>query len=161
MKENKKENKKVEDSLTEQVYIILPQHVNGYNRLFGGILMEWMDMLAGIVGRRHSGKSVVTAGVDTLNFKAGAEIDDMVVLVGKVTHTGSTSIEVRVDAYIECRDGMRHSINRAYFVMVAIDANGNPVKVPGLELVTESDKAEWTGGDKRYLLRKQRRLEGY
>jgi acyl-CoA hydrolase len=135
--------------------------VNGYNRLFGGILMQWMDLLAGIVGRRHSGKGVVTAAVDTLNFKAGAEIDDMVVLIGKVTHIGRASIEVRVDAYVEGRDGMRHSINRAYFVMVAIDDNGKPIKAPELELVTESDKAEWIGGEKRYQLRKHRRIEGY
>ena len=151
----------VKNSLSEQVYIIRPQHINSYGRLFGGILMQWMDELSGIVGRRHSGMDVVTAAVDTLNFKSGASINDMVVLVGKVTYVGSTSMEVRVDAYIESLDGYRKSINRAYFVMVAVDKKGQALQVPGLKLENEIQEAEWADGEKRYQLRKQRRVEGY
>ena len=37
----------------------------------------------------------------------------------------------------------------------------NKVEVPGLIVETESEKAEWIGGEKRYALRKERRKEGY
>lgn len=153
--------KTVKDSQTEQVYIIRSQHINPQGRLFGGYLMQWIDEMAGIVSRRHSGKSVTTASIDNLSFKAGAYQNDMVVLVGKLTYVGHSSMEVRVDTYVEDYDGKRKSINRAYIVMVAVDKDGNPIEVPGLAMETEAEQAEWLAGEKRYQLRKQRRVEGF
>ena len=46
------EKKRVRESETEQVFIIRSQYINGYGRLFGGILMQWIDELAGVVCRR-------------------------------------------------------------------------------------------------------------
>ena len=104
---------------------------------------------------------MTTACVDNLNFKAGAYLGNTVVLIGKMTYVGRTSMEVRVDTYVEDMDGTRRIINRAYEVLVAIDQNDNKLEVPGLAVETESEKAEWIGGEKRYALRKQRRKEGY
>lgn len=88
-------------------------------------------------------------------------MDDVIVLRGKITHVGRTSMEVRVDTYVESRRGIRKIINRAYVVMVAVDDCQHPIPVPGLLVETEAEKAEWEGGEKRYALRKQRRIEGY
>lgn len=156
-----KKTKRVSDSITEQVYVIRSLQINGYGRLFGGQLMQWIDETAGVVGRRHCGGIVTTAAIDTLNFKGAAYQNDMLVLVAKITYVGRTSMEIRVDTYIEEPGGMRRSINRAYLVLVAIDQNGVPQEVPGLELETLSEKAEWENGKKRYELRKQRRREGF
>jgi acyl-CoA hydrolase len=154
-------NKSVKDSATEQVYIIRAQHINGSGRLFGGYLMQWIDELSGVVSKRHSGLEVTTAAIDNLNFKAGAFLGDMVVLEGRITYVGRTSMEVRVDVYIEDNEGFRKSINRAHVVMVAIDEGGKAIEVPRLELVNETEKAEWECGKKRYELRKMRYREGY
>lgn len=156
-----REQKHVEDSRTENTYLIMPKHINGYGRLFGGILMQWIDEVAGIVAHRHAGSIVTTACVDNLNFKAGAYLGDTVVLIGRMTYVGKTSMEVRVDTYAEDADGTRRMINRAYEVLVAIDQKDNKMEVPGLIVETESQKAEWIGGEKRYALRKQRRKEGF
>lgn len=136
-------------------------HINGYGRLFGGQLMQWIDEVAGIVARRHSNSIITTASIDNLNFKSAAYMNDTVVLSGKVTYVGKSSMEIRVDTYVEDINGNRRTINRAYIVMVAIDSEGNPVQVPSLELETEADRIEWEGGEKRYKLRKQRQKEGY
>ncbi|MHB8065230.1 MAG: acyl-CoA thioesterase, partial [Ruminiclostridium sp.] len=53
--------KTVSDSRTEQVQILMPEHINGFNRLFGGRLVEWIDVVAAVVARRHSGRNVTTA----------------------------------------------------------------------------------------------------
>lgn len=153
--------KRTEDSRTEQTYLIMHRHINGYGRLFGGQLMQWIDEIAGIVSKRHAGTEVITAAIDNLNFKAGAYLNDTVVLIGRLTYVGSSSMEVRVDTYVEALDGTRRMINRAYVVMVSIDTQGNPQRVPGLIVETEAQKAEWDSGEKRYNLRKQRRIEGY
>ena len=153
--------KRVEDSKTEQTYLIMHRHINGYGRLFGGQLLQWIDEIAGIVSKRHAGVETTTASIDNLNFKAAAFLNDMVVLIGRLTYVGSSSMEVRVDTYVEGLDGIRRVINRAHVVMVALDENGYPIKVPGLQIETEAEKAEWESGEKRYKLRKQRRIEGF
>ena len=105
--------KKVEESRIEQVYQVRPEHLNGAGRLFGGKLMEWIDELAGLVGIRHAQQDVITASVDNLRFIRGAYLKDLIVLVGRVTFVGKTSMEVRVDTYVESLDGTRKPINRA------------------------------------------------
>jgi acyl-CoA hydrolase len=158
--ENRVEKRK-EDSKVEQVFMVRPPHVNGYGRLFGGVLMQWIDETAGIVGRRHAEKLVTTASIDNLVFKSPAYQNDMIVLEGKLNYVGRTSMEVEVDTYIEDIHGMRRQINRAYVVMVAIDENGTPVPVPGLLIETDQDQWEWDNAEKRVELRKKRRQEGY
>ncbi|MDO5521747.1 MAG: acyl-CoA thioesterase [bacterium] len=149
------------DSRTEHTQIIMSSHINGSGRLFGGQLLEWIDVVAGVVGRRHSGYNVVTVAIDNLQFKAGAHKNDIVVVIGKITYVGTSSMEVRVDTYVEDNEGKRRPINRAYVVMVALDENEHPVKVPRLVLESESERAEWEGGLKRAQLRKQRKNEGF
>lgn len=153
--------KKVADSRTEQVYVIRSRHINPQGRLFGGCLLQWIDEMAGIVSRRHSGKLVTTATIDNLDFTAGAYQNDMIVLVGRVTYVGRTSMEIRVDTYVEDLEGVRKSINKAYIVMVAVDEDGRPVEVPGLLICSEEEQEEWRGGERRYQLRRQRRIEGF
>ena len=153
--------KKVSDSLTEQQYLICPAHINHYGRLFGGQLLKWIDELAGIVAIRHCGSTVTTAAIDNLQFQAPAYTGDMIVLRGFVTYVGRTSMEVRVDTYRGSLDGKREMINRAYIDMVAINCKGQPEEVPQLLLENEEQRQEYEAAQKRKLLRKQRRQEGF
>lgn len=155
------EPKRVSDSITEQVQIIMPSHINGTDRLFGGQLVEWIDVVAGVVARRHCGHNITTAAIDNLQFKAGAFINNTLVLIGRITYVGTTSMEVRVDTYVEDLSGTRKVVNRAYLVLVALDDDGKPTEVPRLVLETESERAEWESGKKRHTLRAKRRKEGY
>lgn len=154
-------DKRVKDSYTEQVQILTQSSINGYNRLFGGQLMQWIDVVAAVVARRHSGYNVTTAVVDSLRFEGPARANDAVLLQGKITYVGNTSMEVCVRSYVEALDGARLLINTAFIVMVALDADERPVTVPGLILETKEEIREWEDGYKRNLLRKQRRAQHY
>ncbi|MDI9497871.1 MAG: acyl-CoA thioesterase [Bacillota bacterium] len=151
----------VAHSETWQSYLVMQGHINGYGRLFGGMLMSWIDQVAGIVARRHAGCEATTAAVDSLVFHAPILVNDIVVLRGRVTHVGKSSMEVRVDSFREEADGTRHLVNRAYLVMVAIDSTGKSRPVPGLRLETEQERMEWETAARRDLLRRERRAEGY
>ena len=155
------EAKRVTDSMAETVHIVRPNHLNGANRLFGGILMQWIDEVAGIVAKRHAMANVITASVDNLRFIKGAYQNEMVVIVGKLTYVGTTSMEVRVETYVENKSGIRKAINSAYFVMVALDENDKPVSVPKLIVETEEEKLEWEAAEKRREMRSQRKVEGF
>ncbi len=151
----------VSHSETWQSYVVMQGQINGYGRLFGGVLMGWIDQVAGIVARRHAGCEATTAAVDSLVFHAPAWVNDIVVLRGRLTHVGHSSMEVRVDSFREEADGTRRLVNRAYLVMVAIDSAGKAQPVPGLHLETEQERMEWETAARRDQLRRKRRAEGY
>ena len=153
------EAKTVDESRVETVHIVRPNHLNGANRLFGGILMQWIDEVAGIVAKRHSMSNVTTASVDNLTFLQGAYQNEMVVIKGKMTWVGTSSMEVCVDTYVENRLGERNRINNAHFMMVALDDNDKPVKVPRLILQTEDEKLAWEHGEERRRIRIQRKKD--
>ena len=152
--------KKVSDSMVETVRIVRPNHLNGANRLFGGILMQWIDEVAGIVAKRHAMTNVITASVDNLTFVRGAFQNEMVVIIGKLTWVGTSSMEVLVETYVENIKRERKLINKAYLVMVSIDENDKPVKVPRLSLENEEEKVEWENAEIRHMIRRERKTDG-
>lgn len=157
------EAKTVDESRAETIHIVRPNHLNGANRLFGGILMQWIDEVAGIVAKRHSQCNVTTAAVDNLMFLHGAYQNDLIVIKGKLTWVGNSSMEVCVDTYVETPAGQRDHINNAHFIMVALDKQDMPVKVPRLILQTEDEKLAWAHSLERREIRaerKRKKLDG-
>ena len=151
------ESKKISDSLTYQVHIVNPKHLNGMGRIFGGTLMTWIDTVAGVVARRHSGFDVSTAAVDYLQFKMPAYRNDIICLKGYLTAVFNTSMEVCVETYKEDLNGNHQLINRAFLVFVALSDN-KPIKVPPLIYETEEEKDEYTSAVQRNRIRKNRRM---
>lgn len=152
-------NKRMSDSYTEQVQILTQANINGYNRLFGGQLMQWIDVVAAVVARRHSGCNVTTAAVDSLRFEGAGHPNDTILLIGRVTYVGHTSMEVCVETYVESLSGEKTRINKAYLVMVALDENEKPVEVPGLVVETHRQRMDWEAGEKRYEYRRNLRRQ--
>ena len=144
--------------LTTGVQIVLPQHCNGYAkpRLFGGQLMAWIDVVGAVAARRYTHSAVTTVCVDNLNFLNPAYLNDTVVQEAVVTWTGRTSLEVRVDSYVERLDGSREPVNRAYLVFVALDESDAPTPVPAFVPVTEEEKREYAAAEERRRIRLQR-----
>lgn len=135
--------KRVEESYTEQVQVLGLANMNGNDRLFGGTLMSWIDIVAAVVARRHSNRNVTTASVSQLTFKAPAFANDTLLLCGHITFAGRTSMEICVESYVEELNGARNLINTAYLTMVALDENGLPCQVPPLLIETEKQKREF------------------
>ncbi len=151
----------VAESKVETYHIIMPSDLNDSGRLFGGSLMCWIDETAGLVGRRHAQMNVTTGSVDNLKFVHGAYLRDMIVLSGKVTHVGNTSMEVKVETYVEHIDGTRELINRAYLTMVGLNDNDRPCRLPRLLLETEEDRREWERAERRRQIRKKEKEDGF
>lgn len=120
------------ESYTEQVQILTQSNMNGFGRLFGGQLMEWIDIVAAVTARRHSHRNVTTVLVDSLEFKHPARVNDTLVLTGEIEKVGNSSMDIAVNTYIEFLSGERKLINKARLVMVALDENDRPTTVPRL-----------------------------
>ncbi len=140
---------------TTHVQIVMHSHVNNTNRLFGGRLMEWIDVTAASAARRHAAGEVTTATVDALEFIAPVYLNDLLILEAEVTWTGRTSIEVRVQTYCEALNGDQKLVNRAYLLFVAVDEEGKPKPVPPFIPNGIVQQKEWENA----LLRREYRLK--
>ena len=147
----------VQDSLTRQTRMLMYQDLNTRGKLYGGRLLEWIDMVAGITGRRYCGTEVTTAAIDKLDFLTAAKLGDILEILGKVTYVGNTSFEVKVETYVDRQNGERERINRAYLVMVALDEEERSIRPPRLVLQNDEERLEYEAAEQRYLARKKAR----
>ncbi len=133
--------------------IVMPTHTNGAaGVMFGGVMMQWIDVCAGVAAMRHAGGSVVTASIDRLDFLGPVHVGDVVVLQSQVNYTHKTSMEVGVRVETEdMRSRARRYTTKAYLTFVAVDPHGRPVgvAVPPLELVTDDDRRRWADAERR------------
>lgn len=107
---------------------------NLLGNVHGGDIMKLADTTAGAVAFRHCGGPAVTAAMDDMAFLNPVHVGDILRTTAQVNWAGATSMEigVRLDAEPYDRPGEARHVASAYFVFVAIDAAGNPRRIPGL-----------------------------
>lgn len=132
--------------------------VNGQGKLFGGRLMQWIDVTGAIACRRHAGMDVVLAVADSMQFLAPAHLNDTVNLYAQVTWTGRTTIECCVESYAERLDGSIELVNKAYMLYVAVDG-GQPSEVPRYIPHGAEAEREYKAAELRQEARRGRRQE--
>jgi acyl-CoA hydrolase len=129
-------------SRVEMTQIVMPTHTNGIGGiLFGGVVMQWIDVCAGVAAMRHAGGPVVTASIDRLDFLSPIRVGDVVILQAQVNYVHRTSLEVgcRVETE-DMRTRARSYTTKAYLTFVAMDDQGRPRAAPPLVLETEADR---------------------
>ena len=108
---------------------------NLLGNVHGGEIMKLADSTAGAVAQRHSGGPAVTAALDEMVLLEPVHVGDIVRTFAQVNWAGRSSMEigVRVEAqpWGSAADEPLH-VASAYFVFVAIDAEGRSRPVPGL-----------------------------
>lgn len=156
----KMKGKSPQESAVTMCELVLPNDTNLLGNLLGGKLMHWIDIAGGMAASRHANSTVVTAVVDSLDFKYPVHLGDIVRLYAKLTWAGRTSMEVKVDVYAEdVKTKKIKYTSRAYLVYVALDENGNPKKIPPLILETEEEKNEFARAQKRREIRLSKKEE--
>jgi acyl-CoA hydrolase len=122
--------------------IVMPMHTNGVaGVMFGGIMMQWIDVCGGVAAMRHATGAVLTASIDRLDFMSPVQVGEIVVLQAQVNYTARTSMEVgcRVETE-DMHTGTRRYVTKAYLTFVAVDEHGRPRPIPPIELVSEDDR---------------------
>ncbi|MBA3781006.1 acyl-CoA thioesterase [Nocardioides sp. InS609-2] len=115
---------------------------NLLGNVHGGEIMKLADSTAGAVAQRHSGGPAVTAALDEMALLQPVHVGDIVRTFAQVNWAGRSSMEigVRVEAqpWGSATDEPLH-VASAYFVFVAIDADGRSRPVPELLPQTPSE----------------------
>jgi acyl-CoA hydrolase len=132
------------ESMVEMTELVLPNDTNMLGNLLGGRLMHLVDVAGAMAAQRHSNKIVVTAAIDSVEFKHPVKAGEIIILKAKVTWVGRTSMEVAVEVFSEnYMTDERKFTNKAYLTFVAVDSQGKPAEVCGLLVETEEERLEY------------------
>jgi acyl-CoA hydrolase len=119
------------------------EDANTAGHVHGGAIMRLCDEVAGIAAIRHSGRRVVTAGMDRMTFLDPVYVGQLVTVRATVNAAWRTSMEVGVR--VESEDvatGETAHTSTAYLTMVALDDEGRPTRIPPLEPETTHELTE-------------------
>lgn len=122
--------KRIKDSETRVFKAVFPGQTNHHNTMFGGSVLYLMDEIAFMAATRFCRKPIVTVSSDKVDFNQAIPAGTLVELIGSVVRVGRTSLDVRVDVYVESmyRDGREKAITGT-FTLVAINESKRPVPV--------------------------------
>src|ERR1043165_4206235 len=146
-------SKTPKESLTVQTQMVLPNDTNTLGNLFGGQLLQWMDIVASISAHRHCKRVVVTASVNNVAFTNPINHASIVTLEAKVSRAFTTSMEIFIDVWVEDPvSGEKVKCNEAIYTFVAVDQNGSPLPVPELVPETPEEIKRFDGALRRRQL---------
>ena len=133
--------KRSSESATEMVQVVLPNDANPLGFILGGTVMHLIDIAGAIACHRHTRSLLVTAAVDDLQFLNSIKVGDLIILRAHVTCVFNTSLEVQVEVFSEeTLTGKRQLTSRAFLTFVAIDRDGQRIKVPPLLVETDEER---------------------
>ena len=137
--------------------VVLPNDGNVLGTVFGGKVMEWIDLAAAVVAGRHCRQIVVTASFENVSFHAPMKVGHFAILEGRLNGVGRTSMDVSVEVSGEDPlTGERRPTTSAIVTLVARDASGRPIPVPPLIAETEEDRRRAAEAAARRAARKPR-----
>ncbi|MCS7073118.1 MAG: acyl-CoA thioesterase [Bacteroidia bacterium] len=142
------------ESFAQMTELVLPNDTNTLGNLMGGKLLHWMDIVAAISAARHSNRVVVTAAVDSVDFKSGIRLGEIVIMEAIVTRAFTTSMEVKIDVFAEnMTSNERRVSNSAYYTFVAVDQTGRPIPVNPIQPTNDIEQELYEGAMRRRELR--------
>ncbi len=145
-----RETRSPDDSASEIAELMMPGDVNNLGHVFGGVLLSMVDRAAAVTAMRHCRQPCVTVSINQVDFKEPIYTGEFLTCSARVNYVGRTSMEIGVRVVAEHPiTGHRRHTNDCFLTFVAIDENGRPSPVPGLELVSDEDKERFEDGKRR------------
>ncbi len=152
--------KPVSASRVEIAQIMQPNDANFLGKVFGGRILEMIDLCAYAASSKHAGRVCVTASFDRVDFHEPINVGEHVSMIGQVSFVGRTSMEVTIEIYAQnLQTSDKRHTNTARVTMVAIDANGKAVPVPSLQPESREEKLRFLQGKLRRELRSEQKNE--
>jgi len=139
-----------QSAVENHTYKVFPNDLNSYGTAFGGMIMGICDRVALVVAERHSGKTCVTASVDSMHFLRPAGQGDILLFSAAINHAWKTSMEIGVKVEAEhYATGEKRHILSAYFTFIAMDEKKHPAPVPPVNPITPIEKRRYEEANDR------------
>jgi acyl-CoA hydrolase len=148
------QSRPVSYSQSERAEIIFPNDANPIGNLFGGRLMQFIDLVGALAATRHSRGIPVTASTDHIDFVAPVKVGDILILKASVNRAFNSSMEVGIKAMVEdvYEQTFRH-VASAYLTFVAFDRKGQRLVVPQIIPETDHQKRRYEDAGRRREMR--------
>lgn len=150
----------MQESEAETTIVMLPSDANPLGNVFGGMILKYVDLLAGLVAKRHAGHAnIVTASMDSMTFLKPVYIGNALILKARINYVRKSSMEVEVK--IEAEDlnkSQKVHTGTAYVTLVALDEKGKPTEVPKLVLRNDEEQRRFQEGEERMNTRLKNRI---
>jgi acyl-CoA hydrolase len=128
---------------------VFPNQVNPLGSVFGGRLLQLMDVNAAVACTRFCRRVVVTASTEPIDFRAPIHVGEIVEVRSRVAWTGRTSMIVRCEVHGENPlTGERRLCTIGHLSFVALGDDGRPIPVPRLRVETETERQHWETGQR-------------
>ena len=123
-------DEKIARAETKIFKAVFPGTTNHYDTLFGGATLHMMDEVAFICATRFSRLRMVTVSSDKVDFTHPIPGGTLVELIGNVVRVGNTSMQVRVELFVEqmYTEGRLLAVT-GLFTFVAVDEQRRPVRI--------------------------------
>ena len=144
----------VAESQSERTEIVFPADSNALGNLFGGRLMQYIDLVGAVAASRHARALTVTASMDHLDFVAPVRVGELLILKASVNRAFRSSMEVGVRVMVEDvgEQRLRH-VSSAYLTFVAVGRDGKKMVVPQVIPETEHQKRRYEDAGRRREMR--------
>ncbi|KAK9817590.1 hypothetical protein WJX74_006701 [Apatococcus lobatus] len=107
--------------------LVLPACVDLLGICFGGQVLSWIDICAGLAAKTVARGPVVTASVDSVHFIRPVRKGSVAIIAAMVNRTFKSSMEVGVRVEEEdVQTGARHHCCSAYLTFVSVQARDAP-----------------------------------
>ena len=104
-------------------------------------MLALVDKCAAIVAMRHARSEVVTASLDSVDFRSGVRVGNVLALNGRLNAVFGSSMEIEIEVHSEDPlTGARQLTTRAFVTMVSMGSRGRPAAAPRLEFVSADER---------------------
>ncbi len=112
--------------------IVRPEHLNQFNLLFGGVMLQWVDEYAYITAVNEFPKGhFVTRGLDKVEFTRGVNNGALLRFDVNRIRRGVTSVSYSVEVF--SRDAQQcdeYPVFNTVVTMVTVDEDGQKTPLP-------------------------------
>ena len=125
------------------VDIVFPDQANSVGRMFGGEAISFMTKAAFVEASRYSGKLVVLASSERVDFARPIEIGEIVEAEARIERVGHSSMRVETKLWSEnLLTGERSITATGCFNMVAVGEDSRPISIAERALATAASSSE-------------------
>jgi acyl-CoA thioesterase YciA len=105
---------------------MFPKDTNPAGNIFGGVILSYIDIAAGVAARTVTKHNTVTVCMNTVVFKRPVKVGDLCIFRTEIVKIGRTSVTVKVTVEAD-RDGTIIPVTEGEAVFVAVDEFDRPI----------------------------------
>lgn len=131
----------IRDTMIETRNTFLLKHANFHRKVFGGVLLDWMDRAALYCARNFTkNPNMVTVGMNRVHFRLPISLNNILTIRARVCRVRKFTLEVEIAVYRASPMEPWQLSHTGYFDVLNLESNNSKKLVPFDVTADESDQ---------------------